>query len=60
MNTALDDLDVVEAAAGQYTALVKTFTVPVNDGQLNITFRRDWVNGRDNPIINAISVVKLN
>jgi hypothetical protein len=59
MNTALDNFDVVQAAAGQYTALVRTFEVQVEDGQLNITFARDWVNGRENPIINAIGVVKL-
>jgi hypothetical protein len=60
MQTVLNDFDVVQAAAGQYTALSRTFNVQVNDGQLNITFARDWSNGRDNPIINAIAVVKLN
>lgn len=59
MDPVLNDFDVVQAA-GQYTALVEPFTVQVNDGQLNITFARDWGNGRENPIINAIAVVKLN
>lgn len=61
MDPVLDNFDVVQAAAGQYTALVKTFDrVQVNDGQLNITFARDWSNGVENPVINAIGVVKLN
>jgi len=61
MQTVLNDFDVVQTAAGQYTALSRTFTpVQVNDEQLNITFARDWSNGKDNPIVNAIAVVKLN
>jgi hypothetical protein len=57
--TVLDNLDVVAEAPGQFRALIKTFTVELRDEQLNVTFVRDWVNGVENPIINALRVIKL-
>jgi YD repeat-containing protein len=50
--TALSNVDVF-AEAGANTALVKTATTTVADGQLNIRF----VHGADNPFINAIEVL---
>jgi hypothetical protein len=57
--TVLDNLDVVGQAQGQFRALMRFFTAEVSDGQLNIAFVRDWVDGVDNPIINAIRVIKI-
>ena len=57
--TVLDDFDVVAEAPGQLRALIRTFTVELRDEQLNVTFVRDWVNGVENPIINALRVIKL-
>ncbi len=57
--TVLDNFDVVGEAAGQFRALTRSFTVEVSDEQLNITFARDWTEGVDNPIINAIRVTKI-
>jgi len=57
--TVLNDFDVVEQAQGQYRALIRRFTVDLGDEQLNVTFVRDWVNGVENPIINALAVVKV-
>jgi hypothetical protein len=57
--TALDNFDVVEEASGQFRALTRSFTVPVSDEQLNIALVRDWADGVDNPMINAIRVTKI-
>ena len=57
--TVLNDLDVVAQADGQFRALVRTFNALVGDERLNVTFARDWQNGVDNPIINAIRVTRL-
>jgi hypothetical protein len=57
--TVLNNLDVVAEAPGQFRALIRRFTVELADEQLNVTFVRDWVNGVENPIINALGVTKL-
>jgi hypothetical protein len=57
--TWLDNLDVVDEARGQFRALVKSFTIEVTDGQLNLAFVRDWVDGVENPMVNAIRVIKI-
>jgi hypothetical protein len=57
--TILDDLDVVDLAGGNFRALVRTFTAEVSDEQLDIALVRDWANGVENPIINAIRVTKI-
>jgi hypothetical protein len=57
--TVLDDLDVVEQAQGQDRALIRTFTVELDDEQLRVTLARDWANGVENPIINALRVTKI-
>lgn len=46
------DLDVY-AEAGAATALVKTATVAVHDGQLNVEF----IHGVENPFVNGIEIV---
>jgi large repetitive protein len=51
--TALSNIDVV-AEVGANTALVKTATTTVSDGQLNIRF----LHATDNPIVNAIAVLR--
>jgi hypothetical protein len=57
--TLLDDFDVVDQAEGPFRALIRTFTVELDDEQLNVRFARDWVNGIENPIINALRVTKI-
>ena len=49
--TALANLDVY-AAAGPNTALVRSVTTTVSDGQLNILF----LHGVEDPLINGIEV----
>ncbi len=48
----LENFDVVDEAGGPFTALVKTFEIPVTDGNLNIVFRKQ----ADFAIISAIEV----
>ncbi len=55
----LDNLDVVGQAGGSFRALVRTFTAQVGDQQLNVGLVRDWSTGIENPIINAIKVIKV-
>ncbi len=55
----LDNLDVVDQAGGSFRPLVRTFTADVGDEQLNVGLVRDWANGIENPIINAIRVTRL-
>ncbi len=55
----LDNLDVFAQAGGNFRALEKLQTVRVVDGQLNVTFVRDWAQGVDNPIISALDVVRV-
>lgn len=50
--TTFSNVDVY-AEAGAATALVKTTTVAVSDGQLNILF----MHGVENPFVNAIEIV---
>jgi hypothetical protein len=57
--TLLDDFDVVDQAEGAFRALIRTFTVELDDEQLNVRFARDWVDGVENPIINALRVTKI-
>jgi hypothetical protein len=57
--TVVDNLDVVAQAPGTFRALGRTFTTQVLDGQLNITFVRDWVQSQFDPIINGIRVTQL-
>ena len=55
----LDGLDVVAEAEGQFRALTKTLLVPLQDGQLNITFDpHDPPSPVSDPFINAIGVTK--
>jgi hypothetical protein len=55
----LNDLDVIAQAGGPFRVLVKTVRADVSDGQLNVTFARDWAQGADNPMVNAIRVTKV-
>jgi chitodextrinase len=48
-----EDIDVFAQAGGAFTALVRTATVAVNDGQLNIQF----LHQTENPLIDAIEIV---
>ncbi len=55
----LDGLDVVAEAEGQFRALTKILSVPLQDGQLNITFDpHDPPSPFRDPFINAIRVTK--
>jgi hypothetical protein len=59
LQPVFDNLDVVAQAGGAFRALIKRFEADVSDEQLNVGFVRDWANGRENPIVNAIRVTKL-
>jgi YVTN family beta-propeller protein len=52
----IDNLDIF-AQVGGYTALIKTFQVTVNDGQLNISFAHG---SADDPQIGAIEILSNN
>jgi fibronectin type 3 domain-containing protein len=54
--TALQNFDIF-AEAGASAALIKTTTVHVTDGELNITFLHG---PSDSPFVNAIEAVKIN
>jgi hypothetical protein len=47
------NVDVYQQAGGGQRALIKTATVVVNDGQINIQF----VHKTENPIINALEII---
>ena len=53
--TVLADLDVFASAGGAFRALVRTFTVTVSDGELNVDLARG---SADNPMLNALRVAK--
>jgi fibronectin type 3 domain-containing protein len=53
-NTVFENLDLI-AEAGAYTALTKSSTVKVSDGQLNIRFLHA---AADHPVISAIEVFR--
>lgn len=53
--TVLVDLDVFASAGGAFRALVRTFTVTVSDGQLNVDLSRG---SADNPMLNALKVAR--
>lgn len=58
-NLAEDNLDVY-AEIGAQTSLVKTHTITVTDGELNIAFdSRTEVGGKRHPIINAIEILGI-
>ncbi len=51
--TVLSNFDIVAQAGGALTAVDKTFTVPVSNGQLTIQFT---AGSADVPVINAIAI----
>lgn len=57
--TVLDALDVFELTGGGFHALIRSFTLEVSDGQLDIVFVRDWTPDNHAPIINALRVTKV-
>ena len=55
--TVVDGLDVMARAGARYRALDIAFTIPVNDGKLNITFA--GVPGKSQAFVSAIQVEPL-
>ncbi len=56
-----NDFDPVAAAGGANRAVIRSYTVPVLDGQLEFTLTPDWAAGSDDyPILSAIKVTGPN
>ena len=56
-----NNFDPVAAAGGANRAVVRSYTVPVLDGQLEFTLTPDWAAGSDDyPILSAIKVTGPN
>ncbi|NKI31951.1 malectin domain-containing carbohydrate-binding protein [Croceivirga thetidis] len=56
-NTVLDDYDIIADAGGAAIPIAKTFTVVVNDGQLDLDLDSLGDDGSDRPKLSGIGIV---